>query len=246
MGQIYIKAAKEILKINDKLFIQTQNIISGEKGNLKIGVMPCEERYLLPNLLPKIKKIHPQLKIETFTTIPIKVENLLYKNLVNFAILITTDNTDIQHIPLKKFDILLALPLNHKLAKNYTFPSDRKSFPKIDLASLTNEAFVMAKGTYLLNTVQNIANAQNVDLNIELTVSTSDAAISVVRTGYGATFVTNKYIIDNVAYFKIKGEDMQQEVSLAYLKNKQLNLVEQNFLNTIENISFEYTAFEYN
>lgn len=246
LGHKYIQTARKILKANDEFALHTKNIIDGEKGLLKIGVMPFEERYLLPNILHKLKRIYPQINFETFITTPIKAEELLYNNLVNFAILVTADRKDIEYIPIKKLQILLALPINHSLAKDYTYPIDGKSFPELEITSLASESFVMMKGTYMIDEIKKIAKNKDVDLKIELTVSTQDAAIAIVQSGYGATFVISEYIVGNVAYFKIKGEDIKSEVSFAYLKNKELNILEQKFLTTIENMTIQYTDFHYN
>lgn len=245
LGEIYISAAKKMLKCNDQFINDLKSIADHQKGLIKIGVMSFEERYLLPDILSAFKTLYPKLMVETISVPPIEIEELLYKNLVDFAILVKTDNKHIEYIPIKKLDILLALPISHKLAKGYKFPKDNESFPEIEMKMLADEPFVMMKGTFLAERVKKLALDSGFELKIELAVSTSDAAIATVKKGYCASFVIDKYIVNDVAYFKIKDENLQQEVSFSYLKNKKSSNLEEKLKTIFKRKTFDYIPFEY-
>lgn len=244
VGKLYTKTALKMLKVNEEFANQTENIINGEKGLIKIGVMDIEERSLLPKILPIIKTNFPDLNIEIVNIAPFDSEMMVLNNFVDFAFLVMGENKDIEYIPVKKHDILVVLPRTHKLAKNYVYPKNKKSFPKIDLKLLANEIFVMVNNTLSANFIkEKIHDKYGFDLNVEFTVSTPDAAVATVEAGYGMTFVLDQSIKDRwhsekVAYFKIADNLFQQEVGFSYRKNKIFNPLEKKFLEVIKSIDF--------
>ena len=243
-GQIYIKTAKEILRINNEFSEQTKSIISEQKGLLKLGVMAFEERYLLPKLLPIIKNECPDIEIEKVVAVPFEVDSLLYKNMVNFAIVVTDDHIDIEYIPLKSYDIVLALPINHPLAENYNFEKNKDNFPEIDIRLLEKEPFIAMEGGILVNYIRNLVYKDfGFKLNIEQLVHSSDVAMANVEAGYNyVAFILDvvaydRYDLKRAAFFKVKGKDYKQDTSIAYLKSRNLNKLEKKFLEIIKNTS---------
>jgi len=243
-GNLYVKTAMKMLKANEEFVKQTKNIINGQQGIIKIGVMDIEERYLLPRILPIIKSHFPELTIEVIRIAPLDADMMLVNNLVDFAFLVLGENEEIEYIPVKKYDILLAVPCNHKLAYDYVYPEDKKNFPEIDLNLLRKESFVVVNNSLSGKYVRDsICNKYGFDLNIEFTVLTSDAAVATVEAGYGMTFVLDQHVIERwhskkAVYFKVVDNPFQQEIGFAYKKNKTFNSLEKKFLEVIKNINF--------
>lgn len=236
-GELYVIAAKEILKINNNFTSQTKSILNEQKGLIRLGMMDFEQTYLMPTMLPIIKENLPQVKFTTQIAPPCEVTSLLYKNLVDFAIVVTEDATDVEYLPIKTYDIILVLPINHPLARNYKYPKDNKSFQEIDIESLIEEQFISIRGSKLAQTIK---KTFGVKLNIEQFVDTPYGAISMVEAGLGVTFVLDSIIKDRhklnrTAFFKFRGLELKQEISLAYLKNKKLNKLEKQFIEIVIN-----------
>lgn len=241
LGQLYIKTAKDILILNDRFTTQAQKIIRGESGLLRIATMVYEEKYLLPKLLTAFKRKHPTTNVETVVKTSTEIYDTLYKNLVDFAILINTHNKDFEYIPIKKYDILLALPLNHPLAAKYRYPKNDKSFPEIDLKLMAKEHFVMMKHAHLFREITTkICHKYGFDPIVSVDVFTADSALAYVETGCGSTFVFSELAIinkDKAAYFKIKNENLQQEIAFGYLKHKKPTILEKEFFTTIKTVN---------
>lgn len=245
VGQLYMNFAKQMLAINDNLVIQTESIANYKKGLIKIGVMLFEERYIIPKIMTVFQEKYPDLLIEIITVAQSEMEDILYKNIVDFSLLLSTDNKEIECIPVKRYDILLALPLNHFLAQGYVYPTDNKTFPEIDLRLLSHEPFVMMKKTNVLReSVIELCEKYGFEPNIIFDVENMDAAMAATEAGCGVSFFLDEAIYSNgkiknnsLAYFKIKGENLYQEISFAYIKSKRLNKLEENFLETIKEIS---------
>jgi len=239
-GQLYIEIAKEMLALNAKFSMQTKNIINEQKGLLKIGLMAFEERYLMPKLLPIIKKDQLDWYIETIIVTSLEVTSLLYKNIVDFAMVVTEDDPDLEHIPIKTYDIILALPIDHPLAHNYKPLREGGGFPTLDLKLLENDPFIILAGTKLTQYIDSaVLKNFGFRLNKAFTVYSTDAAIANVEAGLGATFVLDsvakdRYKLNRTAFFRIKGMKFQQQISLAYLKHKRLNSLEKTFIEKLK------------
>jgi len=241
LGEIYIKTAQELIQLNDRFTTQAQKIINGESGVLKVATMFFEERYLLPKLVKAFKRKHPNAKIETIVRTSTGIYDTLYKNVVDFAILVNTHNKDFEYIPIRTYDILLALPLTHPLAANYKYPKDNKKLPAIDLSLLANESFIMMKHAHLFREITTqMCNKYGFEPHIDVDVLTVDAALAYVEIGCGATFIFSDLAALNpekAAYFKIKNESLQQEIAFGYLKSKELTSLEKEFFATINDVT---------
>lgn len=231
-GEIYVAAAKEFLNLNENLFYQINSIIKEEKGLIKLGMMDFEQTYLMPEVLPSIKQKLPQVKLIMQTAPPFEVTSLLYKKLVDFGIIVSENNIDIEYIPIKSYDIILALPINHPLSYNYRYVEKNDKFPELDPRLLSEEYFILIRGSKL---AQTISSKLNFKLKIEQFVDTPYGALAATEAGLGATFVLDaiakdRYKLKRAAFFKLKGMDLKQEIAIAYLKNKTLNSLEKSFL----------------
>jgi len=237
-GEVFLAHADNIFHTYKLLQQDMKNIENGNKKLLKLGLMPLEERIFLPKILPDFKKKYPYCFLQVSNFQPADIEEALCKDLINLAIIIfSNENPELTYIPVKSYNILLALPLEHKLAKNYTYPQDNKSFPTIDLQLLAQYPFIFLNNQSALKKHSlKICHSHNFKPNIVMEVQRTAAAYNLVKVGYGATFIIEEaletYQKNHIACFKIDTPHAQQTIALAYKKSKKLT-VEESFLSKL-------------
>ena len=238
-GMFFAENARKIIALKDEL---KQGMVSFSHDSfyrLRLGTMSLEENYLLPKIIPTFVKEQQKVKIDMFTGFPKNLTDFLLYNEVDIALtVLPLDTEEIEYIPLKTYNILVAIPINHKLAKGYTFPKDKKSLPEIDLALLKEDTLFLLKPDYCLRkmTLDACIKAGFAVKNY-IEIYKTAIAHSYISSGHGYTFVfdimteTHK---DEVAYFKVKNQTLTQELVFAYKKGKKLNEIEKSFLQTLQ------------
>lgn len=233
-GELYVAAAQKILTIDKELHQQLQDVANFKRGLFTIGVTHLAERYYLPLVLPQFRKKYPGINIIIKVADLARLEDLLLKNLVDFAIIIPLANPDIEYKPIFRMNVIIALPFNHPL--NQKRPDSGGEYPELDLTALKNEEFItLQQGQKLRDTVLEACKAAGFAPTIALEVSNLDTAHALVAAGCGVTLLLDIIAAhapkpDKVAYFRIRDSQLHQMFCLAYLKKKYLPKVVDEFL----------------
>lgn len=146
---------------------------------------------------------------------------------------------ELEVVSIHTYDILLAVPLTHHLAKGYKLPKANKDLPEISLKDIGTEPLILMKDAGIGGVVLKAFKNVNIKPNVVFEVSTLDIAYHFVEAGNGLSFIFDQQINRNlkqnkVAYFKIKECSLKGSVSFGYKKDKELNVVERTFLEILQ------------
>lgn len=112
-GQLYVDAAKQVVKIQKELY---QNIAAlSRRGKICVGVTSNFGLRMLSEIIPKFKEIYPEVSIEiTETSLP-GLKNLLVDEHINVGIAaeVSTDHFDGRAQILRKEEVFFAIPASH-------------------------------------------------------------------------------------------------------------------------------------
>lgn len=118
LGSNIVQSARRILQEVDHIKRIAQNAGDPVKGDLQLGVFPTLAPYLLPKLVPKIKKHFPGLNLLLTEDKTANLLEQLNKGQLDCALLaMPIDNDGLESLPLFREDFFLAVPANHPLAK---------------------------------------------------------------------------------------------------------------------------------
>lgn len=240
-GEIFFSHANNIINTYKLLEIDMKNIQNGNKKLIKLGLMPLEERILLPKILPKFNQKYPNCLLEINNLNAKQIENALAKDIITMAVAIKReDSLHFKYIPLKSYKIILCLPLEHELAKNYIYPKDNKSFPNINLNKLTQYPFIVLNNqTELRENSLKICQSYGFNPNIAMEVQRTATAYNLVKVGYGAAFLLEEalenYQKEKIACFNINNPNALQTIALAHKKAKKLAEEEKYLLSLLKN-----------
>lgn len=234
-GELYIDTAHKIINLNNELYQKIQDVAEFKRGSLTIGVTHLAERYYLPLVLPSFRKKYPGIQINLKVASLAELETALLKNTLDFAIILPFDNPHISYKPIFNMDIILALPIDHPLSRNYV--CKKNQYPELELKKLATEDFIiLQQGRRLRETALDACAQAGFTPKIALETSNLDTAHALVAEGYGVTFLLDVITYNapkknRVAYFRIKNLQLYQTFCLAHLKDKYLPKVVDEFIN---------------
>lgn len=233
-GELFVDTAHKILNLNNELYHQIQEVAEFKRGSLSIGVTHLAERYYLPLVLPEFRRKYPGIDINLKVATLSELEPMLLKNTLDFAIILPFDNPYITYKTIFDMDVILALPIDHPLCKDYTLSGN--DYPELDLCKLANEEFIiLQRGRRLRETALEACQTAGFVPKIALETSNLDTAHALVAEGYGVTFLLDVITYnapkkEKVAYFRPKKLQFKQTFCLAHLKDKYLPKVVDEFL----------------
>jgi len=225
-GKLFVESAYKIITLNNELYQKIQDVSDFRRGSFTIGVTHLAERYYLPLVLPQFRKKYPGVQINLKVASLDELKTALLKNTLDFAIMLPFDNPHVAYKSLFDMDVILALPIDHPLCKNYTCKEN--DYPKLDLKQLANEDFlILQQGRSLRKTAFEACLQAGFEPKVALEISNLDTAHALVAEGYGAAFLLDVITYnapkkDRVAYFRIKDLHFYQTFCLAYLKDNYL------------------------
>ena len=187
---------KQISESAQKIILEMNNVLDSAKsaqesltGETKLGIIPTIAPYLLPNIMPRIKKKFPKLDLRLVEDQTAKILAMLYQGNLDIAIIAKPYKTEKLVVKnLKKDYFYVALPFNSPLAKdnknNLNSHEINKSnmllldeghclrehaLQSCDAKTIKNvDAF---KATSLLTLVQMVANGTGITLIPELIIN---------------------------------------------------------------------------
>ncbi|WP_159884583.1 LysR family transcriptional regulator [Paenibacillus puerhi] len=116
-GRLFHQNADLLLKDYDYLQSSMNELIQGEAGNVRLGVMEPTASYRLPQILSPFLQQHPKLKVSIQIGNTFILSQMLNEGLIDLAIC-STPETGLEHTfePLFNERLALLMPASHRLA----------------------------------------------------------------------------------------------------------------------------------
>jgi DNA-binding transcriptional LysR family regulator len=219
-GMALLPLAREAVALS----IRTDEMMVSLKGSIYGHLIVCcsttPGKYILPNLLARFHRKHPQVRVTCQVTSQVEALRSVVEGEAHFA-LFSVDYThyaDIEAISFLRDPIVLIAPLNHPWAKR----------GEIDYEELMDGEFIMresSSGTF--NAVQDVLTHQNIsmnDLRILLTLGNAEAIALAVQEGIGVGFVSQMVVErlcrGKVAEVRIRGTDISREIYVGHNRRR--------------------------
>jgi len=236
-GEKYLKAAKNILDLKNRLGRELGDIADSKKGCLTIGIPISTERYLLPLVLPEFHERFPGIEMVIEEHSSIQLEELLLTGEVDIAILhLPVQNERIVYEPISVEKIFLVAPTGKHTCSIIEFEKHNK----LDFSYLKNENFILLKPGYRMRFVADeIFKRAQFKPNILLEIRNLDTAYNLASAGMGFTLIPENIVrflnINHCPdYFLI--DDISYTLALAYRKGEYMTKATNEFIMIIKEI----------
>jgi DNA-binding transcriptional LysR family regulator len=142
-GQIYIRGAKEAIKIKNVTYNQIYDVTQAKKGTLNIGLTPGRGLKLFTAVYPQLHRDFPNLNICPIEMRVRAQQEAIAKGIIDigFMTLRPQDQTNDEYIILGQEKLMLIIPSGHPVAERSK--AHRSRIETISLKELRYEPFVL-------------------------------------------------------------------------------------------------------
>lgn len=224
IGEEIASRAQQILSLSEDLVDLAQSEKNPLSGRIQIGVIPTISPFLLPKVLPSVRKQLPNLEIVLIEDQSERLLDRLEAGSIDVAVLAFPFNTrGLTHRVFAKEPFWIAMPKSHNLAK-------AKKLKAADLP--TNELLLLAEGhcmrEHALSACQLPASAQRKSVQ----ATSLYTLIEMVASGLGITLIPDMAINSDMV--------SHSDISLVPLENNNNQAVRE--IGLVWRPSFRRTA----
>ncbi|MTI63012.1 hydrogen peroxide-inducible genes activator [Methylophaga sp.] len=204
IGEEIAGRAQQILSLSEDLVDLAQSEKNPLSGRIQVGIIPTISPFLLPKVLPTVRKQLPNLEILLIEDQSERLLDLLEAGSIDVAVLAFPFNTrGLTHRIFAREPFWVALPRQHRLAQKKALKPDELP---------TNELLLLAEGhcmrEHALSACQLPASAQRKSVQ----ATSLYTLIEMVASGLGITLIPDMAIKSDMV--------SHSEISLVPLENK--------------------------
>ena len=254
-GGVYIEAAEEIMKIEERVENYINEMTSLKRGRLSVGASNVFAAYALPIIITRYKEKFPDVEVKLVEGNTAMLEEMLSQNSLDLVI-------DNNHYDSMLYDrelyhreqILLAVPkkfVSCETVENYAISEEElvcgayrsHNFRAVLLDKFREIPFVLlAQGNDTRIRSDKLCHKAGFRPKVVMELNQQATAYMTASTEMGATFVSDMLATrlpntSALVYFKLSGEESCRNVYFYYKKKKIKTKAMDEFIKIIEEIN---------
>lgn len=239
-GEQFLKAGKEIFRIQKQLDLSLQQIRHETAGQLRIATTAARGCYVLAEALPRFKRLYPDYHIEIMERGPEEAEQAVRDGETDLAIYICMErNPEFQYYHITMEEVALVLAGDSPYVAQ-AVAKEGFRYPWLDLSCLKDEVMFMNDSSRWY--IGRIARKLMREARIfpEITEFRSlETCLALASRGLGFTFtfdISVKYFknyAQKPAYLSVGSHPHLAEFAVACRKNYKLKTAEKELINII-------------
>lgn len=232
-GEIYVKNARECLKIKHETYTIINDLTDTKRGKLTIGLTPGRGIIMFTALYPKLHDLYPNLAINP-VEMNVRKQQVEVSNGgldIGFMTLAPNQRTNDNYIVLGSEEMVLAIPAKHPLSQYANPPGE--PLATIDIRQLQHEPFVLM---YSESTNRSICNeifeAAGFLPHILFETSNTSSIVTMVESMLCCALLPRYYTLnstDKMTLFRLT-TSYSWDMVISYRKNSYLSSASQDFI----------------
>lgn len=180
-GNEILSRAVEVLAAVDALHETARSLSQPFTGRLRLGIIPTVAPFLLPRVLPKVRRAYPDLRLELYEAQTHQlVERLERGGLDLLLVALEAELGDVTTLPLFEDSFLLAVPRDHRFAK-------RKRVQESDL--MGEAVLLLEDGHCLRSQALSVCGKAGASEMADFRASSLATLMPMVASGAGVTLL---------------------------------------------------------
>lgn len=154
-GEIYIKNAKEMMRLKRETYQTIHDLSEGQYGHLSAGFTAGRGINMFTQVYATFHQLYPNVIIEPVEGIVRNLQKLIAQGDLDICFLTLTDKdrTDDIYEPIYEEELFLVIPAGHPLSKQK--PKEGEIYATLDIKKLQYEPFVLMDRHSTMNTMLN-------------------------------------------------------------------------------------------
>lgn len=235
-GEIYVRQAKEILRIRQALVQEVADLSELRTGSLTIGSSRTRSACFLIDPLVAFHRQYPGIQL-AIKEAPVRtLEEYAAAGTVDFALLYDSSlRADFDSVELCRERTMLALPKSHPLARAYA-EDDVQGFPRISFAAMDGEPFIrLQPRRQMAEAYDKLCKISGAEPHVIFEANSIIEASELCAAGLGATLVTDMLVHswrwkEQAFFFELEEEVEERHLIAVYSQQRQLSLAAQRFI----------------
>lgn len=235
VGKVLFNYSKEILKIYEEAKEEIGKITDSFKSKLIIGVTSIIGKYYLPVVIEAFKQKYPDVEVLTQISNTERIIKSLLQNTLDLCIVsesLYSYGEPFIYLPYVKDKLVLIVPSKHRWVGKRS----------ITLEELIEEPFILREeGSGTRDIIEQYLREKGKeveDLNIIMTLGSTEAVKGAVESGVGVSIISNCAIklelkVGSIKIVEIESMKMFQDFIIVYTK-KFPKLISERFFNFIQ------------
>ncbi len=232
-GRILYEQVSKVFEYEKEIEKTISGLLNLSVGVLRVGTTKTYARYLMPSLVSRFLKIHPDIKIvvNEGTSKDMILDLLEFRNDVAIMSKVVARD-EVSYTPFRREELVLILPPSHSLAGLET----------IAFKQIAKEPIIMKElGSGTRQEVNALFEVNECSPNILMESGNIELIKQLVMQGQGISFLVGAGVADEVAAGKLatvqlKGYQAALDVNIAYLRDQQLSLPARAFVSMLEEL----------
>ena len=194
-GTIYVRQAKEILRIQQSLVQEVADLSELRTGSLTIGSSRTRTACFLIDPLVAFHRQYPGIQL-AIKEAPVRtLEEYVASGIVDFALLYGSSlRPDFTSVALCREHTMLAVPKAHSLARAHA-EDKAPGFPRISFAAMSGEPFIRLQPTRQMAEVyEKLCESSGAKPQVIFEANSIIEASELCAAGLGATLVTDMLV----------------------------------------------------
>lgn len=235
-GTIYVRQAKEILRIQQSLVQEVADLSELRTGILTIGSSRTRTACFLIDPLVAFHRQYPGIQL-AIKEAPVRtLEEYVASGTVDFALLYGSSlRPDFTSVALCREHTMLAVPKVHPLARAHA-EDKAPGFPCISFAAMSGEPFIRLQPTRQMAEVyEKLCESSGAKPQVIFEANSIIEASELCAAGLGATLVTDMLVQswrwkEQAFFFELEEEVEERHLMAVYSRQRQLSLAAQRFI----------------
>ncbi|MFC5468194.1 LysR family transcriptional regulator [Cohnella suwonensis] len=158
-----------------------------EAGTIRIGSFSSATACVLPKIISKFQKKHPNITFTFFEGTYEEILEWFETGVIDIGVVVQQPSKKLNVLPLIQDRMVVAFPEGHRFQYEEA----------IDVADLQGEPFIMPKGVYQVH-VDEIFSQANIQPNVRFEVQDCNTIASMVQEGLGITIGPELFLKDQI------------------------------------------------
>ncbi len=192
IGKKYLETAQRIMELDTEFHRYVEDELGCAQGNLVVGSSPFRSTYFLAAFLPRFQEKYPGIRLQLAEHTSKRLEESVLSGEADLIIATQpVDTNAFAFAELYSEEMILVLPANHPLAKQYHLPQDcEQSLPILPIELLKDTPFIQMHSEQKLHQqLLNICAEAGFTPKIYLQTRSMETALTLASAGLGATLL---------------------------------------------------------
>lgn len=156
-GEVYLAAARELLRIKRETYNRLQDIVTTKRGTLSIGLPPERGASMFTEVYPAFHQEYPDIVINVCEVSVRKQQQMISRGELDIGFMTLRENqqTDDEYILINSEELVLAVPAIHPLCQEAAAPGTGP-YLDLDISLLREEPFALM---YKESTMRGVADS---------------------------------------------------------------------------------------